>query len=116
MARSMATTARRPSGTGRRRWSGSPVSRRCSGSSACSEALDKNFRAAAGDEITPERDACEIRFPWGEGYRVELPEERLTARFDDDATLELTPDRRTAPARWGPILVAGNRRRRSRWV
>ena len=27
-----------------------------------------------------------------EGYRVELPEERLTARFDDDATLELTPD------------------------
>ena len=42
--------------------------------------------------ITPERDACEIRFPRVEGYRVELPEERLTARFDDDATLELTPD------------------------
>ena len=30
--------------------------------------------------------------PRVEGYRVELPEERLTARFDDDATLELTPD------------------------
>ena len=42
--------------------------------------------------ITPERDGCEIRFPRVEGYRVELPEERLTASFDDDATLELTPD------------------------
>ena len=42
--------------------------------------------------ITPERDACEIRFPRVEGYRVELPEERLTAKFDDDATLKLTPD------------------------
>ncbi len=42
--------------------------------------------------ITSERDACEIRFPRVAGYRVELPEERLTARFDDDATLELTPD------------------------
>ena len=42
--------------------------------------------------ITPERDACEIRFPRVEGYRVELPEERLTAKFDADATLELTPD------------------------
>ena len=42
--------------------------------------------------ITPERDACEVRFPRVEGYRVELPEERLTARFAADATLELTPD------------------------
>ena len=42
--------------------------------------------------ITPDRDACQIRFPRVEGYRVELPEERLTARFDDDATLKLTPD------------------------
>ncbi len=42
--------------------------------------------------VSPERDACEIRFPQVEGYRVELPEERLTARFDDDTTLELTPD------------------------
>ena len=42
--------------------------------------------------ITPERDACEIRFPRVAGYRVELPAERLTAKFDDDATLELTPD------------------------
>ena len=42
--------------------------------------------------ITPERDACEIRFPRVAGYRVELPEERLTARFNDDATLVLTPE------------------------
>jgi type III restriction enzyme len=42
--------------------------------------------------ITPERDACEIRFPRVEGYRVELPEERLSAEFNDDSTLELTPD------------------------
>ncbi len=42
--------------------------------------------------ITPDRDACEIRFPRVEGYRVELPEERLSAEFNDDSTLELTPD------------------------
>jgi type III restriction enzyme len=42
--------------------------------------------------VTPDRDACEIRFPRVEGYRVELPEEHLSATFDDDSTLELTPD------------------------
>ena len=42
--------------------------------------------------ITPERDACEIRFPRVQGYRVELPEERLSASFDENSTLELTPD------------------------
>lgn len=42
--------------------------------------------------ITPERDACEITFPRVLGYRVELPEERLTAEFNEDSTLELTPD------------------------
>jgi type III restriction enzyme len=40
----------------------------------------------------PERDHLEIRFPRVEGYRVELPEERLTAEFNDDSVLELTPD------------------------
>ncbi|HEX7183290.1 MAG TPA: DEAD/DEAH box helicase family protein [Thermoanaerobaculia bacterium] len=43
--------------------------------------------------VRPDRDACEIRFPRVEGYRVELPEERLSAHFDDDSTLELNPDR-----------------------
>ena len=42
--------------------------------------------------IRPDRDACEIQFPRVEGYRVELPDERLTAKFSDDSTLELTPD------------------------
>ncbi len=42
--------------------------------------------------VTPERDACEIRFPRVAGYRIELPEERLDATFDDDDTLVLTPD------------------------
>ncbi|MGB6324323.1 MAG: DNA methyltransferase [Methylocella sp.] len=42
--------------------------------------------------MRPERDALEIRFPRVEGYRVELPEERLTADFNDDSILELSPD------------------------
>ena len=42
--------------------------------------------------IRPERDHLEIRFPRVSGYRVELPEERLTAEFNDDSVLELTPD------------------------
>ncbi|MFC2033228.1 BPTD_3080 family restriction endonuclease [Chloroflexota bacterium] len=42
--------------------------------------------------IRPERDALEIRFPRVEGYRVELPEERLTASFNNDSILILSPD------------------------
>jgi type III restriction enzyme len=42
--------------------------------------------------VRPERDYLEIRFPRVEGYRVELPEERLTAEFNNDSILELTPD------------------------
>jgi type III restriction enzyme len=42
--------------------------------------------------VRPERDALEIRFPRVEGYRVELPNERLTANFNEDSVLELTPD------------------------
>jgi type III restriction enzyme len=42
--------------------------------------------------MRPERDSLEIRFPRVAGYRVELPEERLTARFTGDSTLVLTPD------------------------
>ena len=41
--------------------------------------------------VRPERDALEIRFPRVAGYRVELPEERLTAVFKEDSTLELNP-------------------------
>ncbi|HSW64038.1 MAG TPA: DEAD/DEAH box helicase family protein [Dissulfurispiraceae bacterium] len=42
--------------------------------------------------VRPERDHLEIRFPRVSGYRVELPEERLVARFTDDSVLELNPD------------------------
>jgi type III restriction enzyme len=41
--------------------------------------------------VRPERDHLEIRFPRVEGYRVELPEERLEAHYDDDSILTLTP-------------------------
>ncbi len=42
--------------------------------------------------VRPDRDELEIKFPHVDGYRFELPNERLTAEFDDDATLVLTPD------------------------
>ncbi len=41
--------------------------------------------------VRPERDALEICFPRVAGYRVELPEERLEAKFNEDSVLELTP-------------------------
>ena len=42
--------------------------------------------------VRPERDALEIQFPRVQGYRVELPNERLEANFNADSTLVLTPD------------------------
>ena len=42
--------------------------------------------------VRPDRDALEVRFPRVEGYRAELPDERLTAVFNEDSRLELTPD------------------------
>jgi type III restriction enzyme len=42
--------------------------------------------------VRPDRDALEIRFPRVEGYRVELPNERLEAEFNDESVLELTPE------------------------
>jgi type III restriction enzyme len=42
--------------------------------------------------VRPERDPLEIRFPRVEGYRVELPEERLSAEFNADSVFELSPD------------------------
>jgi type III restriction enzyme len=44
------------------------------------------------EAVRPDRDALQITFPRVEGYRVELPEERLTAKFSADSVLELTPD------------------------
>ena len=42
--------------------------------------------------VSPDRDPLEIRFPRVEGYRVEIPSDKLTAEFNDDSILELTPD------------------------
>ena len=42
--------------------------------------------------MRPERDEFEIRFPRVAGYRVELPEERLNAEYNDDSVLTLTPE------------------------
>ncbi len=42
--------------------------------------------------MRPERDALEITFPRVQGYRVELPNERLDATFGPDHVLHLTPD------------------------
>lgn len=42
--------------------------------------------------VKPERDALEIRFPRVQGYRVELPTERLEAEFNEDSVYELSPD------------------------
>ncbi|HAT48962.1 MAG: DEAD/DEAH box helicase family protein [Nitrospirae bacterium] len=41
--------------------------------------------------VKPERNDLEITFPRVEGYRVELPNEKLTAKFTEDSVLELTP-------------------------
>ena len=42
--------------------------------------------------LSPERDNAEIRFPRVAGYRVELPNDRLSASFTEDSVLELTPE------------------------
>jgi type III restriction enzyme len=42
--------------------------------------------------VRPDRDALEIIFPRVEGYRVELPNTRIEARFGPDSTLTLSPE------------------------
>ncbi|MEA2030038.1 MAG: DEAD/DEAH box helicase family protein, partial [candidate division Zixibacteria bacterium] len=42
--------------------------------------------------VRPDRDYLEIQFPRVQGYRVELPKERLVAKFNDDSVLKLTPE------------------------
>lgn len=42
--------------------------------------------------VKPDRDALKITFPRVDGYRVELPDERLEANFGPDHVLELTPE------------------------
>lgn len=42
--------------------------------------------------LSPERDAAEIRFPNVSGYRLELPDEKLTAKWEKTSDIVLTPD------------------------
>lgn len=42
--------------------------------------------------LSPDRDPSEIRFPRVDGYRTELPQDRITAEFTDDSVLQLTPE------------------------
>ena len=42
--------------------------------------------------VKPDRDALEISFPRVEGYRAELPEQRIEASFGPGSVLELDPD------------------------
>tara|TARA_R110001583_G_scaffold151136_2_gene303079 strand:+ start:3013 stop:6144 length:3132 start_codon:yes stop_codon:yes gene_type:complete len=56
--------------------------------------------------LSPERDALEIRFPKVDGYRVELPEKHLTAQFNDDHKLTLTPER-VGPSRVEQAGIVG---------
>ncbi len=42
--------------------------------------------------VRPDRDHLEIRFPRVAGYRVELPEEHINAKFEEGSYLELTPE------------------------
>ena len=42
--------------------------------------------------MRPERDHLEIRFPRVSGYRVELPDQIVTAEFTSDSVLELSTD------------------------
>jgi len=42
--------------------------------------------------MRPERDHLEIKFPRVVGYKVDLPNDRLTANFNDDSKFVLSPD------------------------
>ena len=42
--------------------------------------------------LSPERDDAEIGFPRVAGYRVELPDDSLTASFTEDSSFVLTPE------------------------
>ena len=42
--------------------------------------------------VLPEREGLEIRFPRVQGYRQELPDDRLAAAFTADSKLTLTPE------------------------
>lgn len=56
--------------------------------------------------VRPDRDALEIRFPRVMGYRVELPNERFTAKFTGDSLLSLDPTP-TGPSKTQNVGIVG---------
>src|SRR5262249_21091573 len=52
----------------------------------------KRPKATVRVQALKERAALEITFPRVEGYRVELPDERIVANFTNDSRLVLTPE------------------------
>jgi type III restriction enzyme len=56
--------------------------------------------------VRPDRDHLEIRFPRVQGYRVELPEERLEASFTEDSTWSSPPTSWAHPSRATPASSA----------
>lgn len=66
-------------------------------------AVPKPPRNTVRVHAVKERAALEINFPRVEGYRVDLPEERLRATFTEDSRLVLTPEE-VGPCR---ILLEG---------
>ena len=58
--------------------------------------------------MRPERDHLEIRFPRVVGYRVDPPNERLEASFDDSSYLEITPALTGAPETLNSGIIGEN--------
>jgi type III restriction enzyme len=54
--------------------------------------LPKRPKPTVRVHAVKERAALEITFPRVEGYRVELPDERIAAKFTNDSRLVLTPE------------------------
>lgn len=53
----------------------------------------ETIRVQAVRERVEANPELEIRFPRIEGYRIELPNERLQAKFGENSVLELTPEK-----------------------
>ena len=56
------------------------------------KATKENKPSVRVHPVSPERDRLTIEFPRVTGYRVELPDERLSAHFTEDSELRLTVD------------------------
>jgi type III restriction enzyme len=54
--------------------------------------LPKRPKPTVRVHAVKERSTLEISFPRVEGYRVELPDERIVAKFNNDSRLVLTPE------------------------